>query len=125
MQLAREKTKDGKELIKFALGVLRAEVTQTRYTLDGTAYEQPPSIKDRLQAMEFLADRGFGKAVETVDLKNSDGSMRTTVVLALAQALQRGEVLLPSALPSVQSNEPISQTRALQECSEVTVNVKA
>lgn len=104
MQMARAATKDGKLLVDFALGVLAGKETQTRYDMDGTAYEVTPSIKDRLQAMEWLADRGFGKSVETHTLQNPDGSaIRQTLIIALSQAIARGEVSVRDITPPCES----------------------
>jgi len=50
--LVKAETRDGAELVAFALRVLRAE-------------KQPTAL--RLQALQWLADRGFGKAVSVVE----------------------------------------------------------
>ena len=51
--LVREQTKDGQELVRFMLGVLRGRKTPLRY---------------RLEAAAWLADRGFGKALQQMEL---------------------------------------------------------
>lgn len=51
--LVREQTKDGAELVRFMLGVLRGRKTPLRY---------------RLEAAAWLADRGFGKALQQLEL---------------------------------------------------------
>jgi hypothetical protein len=63
--LVREQTGDGKELVELTLKIMRGELTVTRRTKAGIAYEQTPSHKDRMAAVEWLADRGWGKPVET------------------------------------------------------------
>ena len=51
--LVRERTKDGAELVEFMLRVLRARKHPLRY---------------RLEAAAWLADRGFGKALQQMEL---------------------------------------------------------
>lgn len=59
--LVRAETKDGAELVAYMLNVLRAP-------------KQPTAL--RMLAAQWLADRGFGKAVQTVEL---DASVDATV----------------------------------------------
>ncbi len=80
--MVRASTKDGKLLVGFALAVL-------------TGKQKKATVRDRIAAMEFLADRGFGKAVETHTLQNPDGSaIRQTLIIALGQAIARGDVTI-------------------------------
>ncbi len=69
MPYVRSITKDGKLLADTALSIATGEliVKETRYSEDGESYEveRSPSVGDRIKAIEWLADRGFGKAVET------------------------------------------------------------
>ena len=54
-ELIRRETRDGAELVQFMLGVFRGEVKQA-------------SLRDRVAAVSWLADRGFGKPpTSTVD----------------------------------------------------------
>lgn len=62
--LVRAETKDGAELVAYMLAVLRAP-------------KQPTAL--RLLAAQWLADRGFGKAVQTVELDASIEATVTTV----------------------------------------------
>lgn len=68
MQLVRESTKDGKELVELSLQILRGELTveKTYYDKEGESHtvEESPTIRDRQAALEWLADRGFGKAID-------------------------------------------------------------
>lgn len=52
-ELVRRETKDGAELVRFMLGVLRGRKQPLRY---------------RLEAAAWLADRGFGKALQQMEL---------------------------------------------------------
>jgi hypothetical protein len=56
--LVREQTKDGQELVRFMLGVLRGRKTPLRL---------------RMEAAAWLADRGFGKALQQVELGTIEG----------------------------------------------------
>jgi hypothetical protein len=52
-QLVRQETKDGAELVAFMLRILRGRKQPLRY---------------RLEAAAWLADRGFGKALQQMEL---------------------------------------------------------
>jgi hypothetical protein len=56
--LVREQTKDGQELVRFMLGVLRGRKTPLRL---------------RMEAAAWLADRGFGKALQQVEVGTIEG----------------------------------------------------
>lgn len=90
--LIREKTKDGLELVELSLQVMRGELTVTRYTLEGESYEASPSVKDRLQAMEWLADRGFGKAIETMRVEGEGADLVATIAIAIARKFHEPEM---------------------------------
>jgi hypothetical protein len=74
--LIREQTEDGAELVRIALETLRGTLQRREWM---GASEGPlevvttPSVKDSLDALKWLADRGWGKAVETVELSGPDG----------------------------------------------------
>lgn len=57
--LIRQQTDDGAELVAIALEIVRARRKPVKY---------------RLQALEFLADRGWGKPVQEVDARVSHTS---------------------------------------------------
>jgi hypothetical protein len=56
----KEETRDGRELVVFMLRVLRGQ------TKDG-------KLRDRIEAATCLADRGFGKPTQGVELAGKDG----------------------------------------------------
>jgi len=88
--LVRSKTKNGKELVDLMLKIMRGKLTVTRYTSEGVKYEQTPSIQDRQKALEWLADRGFGKCDSVVSLQNPDGSnLIAPSILEAAAALAK------------------------------------
>jgi hypothetical protein len=68
--LVREQTKDGAELVRFMLGVLRGRKTPLRY---------------RLEAAAWLADRGFGKALQQMEL-SGPGAEPLTIRIEYAES---------------------------------------
>ena len=74
MAYAREKTSDGRELVDFAYRVLNGEpmpvvirrVLPTGETVEET-YDMTPKLEHRLTALDWLADRGFGKPVQKME----------------------------------------------------------
>lgn len=90
--MVRAQTKDGAELVKLHLDIIRGILTVTRYTADGAPYEAVASIKDRLEAAHWLADRGFGKVIESVELSGPDGRDLISSGLVEAAALVAREL---------------------------------
>ena len=72
--MIREKTKDGLELVKLNLDVMRGKLTVTKHDADGNAFEAGPTIQDRQRAVDYLTERGFGKVIDIVQMQNPDGS---------------------------------------------------
>ncbi len=83
MQLVRERTNDGVELVDFAINVLRGvpvgadleklveagvDVAKGLERALGV-----PEMKDRMAALAWLGDRGFGKALQAVEVTGKDG----------------------------------------------------
>ena len=62
--MVRELTKDGRELVNLNLQIMRGKLTVTRFDSEGNAHDVGPSIQDRQRAIEYLTDRGFGKAID-------------------------------------------------------------
>ena len=56
----REQTRNGEELVTFMLRVFRGEADGVR-------------LRDRLDAATWLADRGFGKPTQAMELAGKDG----------------------------------------------------
>ena len=61
-ELVRQETKDGAELVAFHLRVLRGRKQPLRY---------------RLEAAAWLADRGFGKALQQMEVSGPEGEALT------------------------------------------------
>jgi len=68
----RDQTREGDELVAFVMRVFRGEVEGVR-------------LRDRLEAATWLADRGFGKPTQGVELAGKDGD--TLVPITLVQAV--------------------------------------
>jgi hypothetical protein len=74
MQYAREKTRDGHELVDFAYSVFKGEPqpmvirkTLPDGTIAETKFDATPSLEQRFEAMTFLADRAFGKPAQKLE----------------------------------------------------------
>lgn len=87
----RRQTHNGREIVEFMLNVMRGE--NVKYI----------KTKDRLEAAKFLADRGWGRAVEqSVQLR-----------------LEAGQT--PEALDALPTSDLLNVIRAIQNPSELTV----
>ena len=83
----RSQTKDGFEIVERMLQIMRGEmIVEKSFTKDGEEYstKEEPSHRDRIVAAQWLADRGFGKVVETNI--NLDVGIETPQAVALALA---------------------------------------
>lgn len=83
VSLVRERTRDGEALVECALKLLRGEEV-----LPG----RKPRLEDVRWAIEWLADRGFGRAVQTVDSTIRRATVFTTANDGPPQA---ADVVLP------------------------------
>lgn len=63
-QLVKAATRDGLDLVEFHLSVFRGTVPRVGITGRPRLATKP----QQLQAAEWLADRGFGRSVQTTDL---------------------------------------------------------
>ncbi len=101
--MVRARTKDGKEVVELMLKIMCGELCIERtYLRDGGQHTvvEEPSHRDRMQAAEWLADRGFGKVTEPFSLKNPDGSALSVLVIRVTQEeLPKAREELP-ALPA-------------------------
>jgi len=70
-ELVRRETKDGAELVAFMLRVLRSRKEPMRH---------------KLEAVAWLADRGFGKALQQMEL-SGPGSEPLTIRVEYAEAV--------------------------------------
>lgn len=68
-RMIRDRTDDGAELVEFALAVMRGrppdpDPTGKRPTLVNV----PDDPRSRMHALQWLSDRGLGKALEDIDI---------------------------------------------------------
>lgn len=74
--LVRRSTKQGRELVAFMLDVARgAPIKMSVTTVGGTVLdvERRATVADRMEAVRWLADRGWGKAREVIRLEDEGG----------------------------------------------------
>lgn len=67
----RAQTHEGRDLVRIALKIAKGELMVTSTDAEGKTWTGEPSSAERLKALAWLADRGFGKSVEHV--VNHDG----------------------------------------------------
>lgn len=77
----REQTKDGVELVALHLDVLRGTAEGDVMT-EGGVRSIGPSIKDRQASAAWLADRGFGKAAEQLEVSGEGGLVVRVITLS-------------------------------------------
>ena len=80
--LINAETNGGHELVTFALKVLRGSpLTVTIGEGEDAKIETVvPTVKERLTALDWLGDRGFGKPLQAIELTGADGkAMRVSV----------------------------------------------
>ena len=85
--MVREQTENGFELVEAMLKILRGEMMVERTLMKGGeeySTKEEPAHADRIRAAQWLADRGFGKVVETNI--NLDVGIATPQAVALALA---------------------------------------
>lgn len=58
----RELTRNGEELVEFALKVLRGEISTLDTKGEGVVL---PNFKERIEALKWLSERGWGRAPES------------------------------------------------------------
>ena len=105
--LIRRSTKQGKELVDFVLDVARGKPIKTSVlTLAGTVIdvERRSTIRDRLEAVAWLADRGWGRAKEVIQLEGE--GLRAPVQIVIL-----GEGGDPLARPEVPQARRVIEAR--------------
>ena len=106
--LVRESTDDGQLLVRLMLRIARGGKFKTSLTANGKVRELlvRPSISDRIEAIKWLSDRGWGKARDIVEV---EGEARRPFMIVLPgyrrdpleepEAVEQAEPKLP-ALPA-------------------------
>lgn len=87
-QLARmiqEKTRDGAALVEFALAVLTHNDINaaTNAAVHGLA---AVTARDKIDVLQWLADRGYGKALQVLDIAAEVGTLPALVLTAKSDA---------------------------------------
>ncbi len=78
--MVREAVGEGADLIEFMTAVLKGDAKRLGV--------RAVSLRDRLQAVEWLADRGYGKTVAVVDLPQEVPTPSAKdVIMAIADAM--------------------------------------
>ena len=85
----RSQSKDGKELVIIMLQIAKGKLKVPVFDASGVRVDKLPSHSDRMEAVRWLADRGFGKVVDVVDIATSQASGPSLDVIQAAQALAR------------------------------------
>jgi hypothetical protein len=83
MQYARERTQDGKALVDFAMDVFEGKplpMVIRKPLPDGTVvetkFDATPTLDQRIEAMNFLAERGFVRPTQRLE-----GEVRTPIMI--------------------------------------------
>jgi len=87
--MVRASSKDGAELIAIMLQIARGKLKVPVFDASGVRVDKLPSHSDRMEAVRWLADRGFGKVADVVDLAVGQASGPSLDVIQAAQALAR------------------------------------
>jgi hypothetical protein len=108
-KLIRQETSDGQEMVDFAVSIMRGEVKTVVY-VKGVALEIGRPLELRVDAMKWLADRGFGKVPDALaedDVEAAEREREEAKVKALVDSMSREELIaiargatIPPALPS-------------------------
>ena len=87
--MVRASSKDGAELIAIMLQIARGKLKVPVYDASGIRVDKLPSHSDRMEAVRWLADRGFGKVTDVIDIATSQASGPSLDVIQAAAALAR------------------------------------
>ncbi|MDE2106219.1 MAG: hypothetical protein KGL39_53865 [Patescibacteria group bacterium] len=88
--LIRDLTDDGAELTGIALNIARGKMSiqQTSF-VTGDTFDVVPNFKERMEAIKWLSDRGWGKPTETVEHRNAQQEIEKLTDAELAEQLER------------------------------------
>lgn len=112
--LVRRSTKQGKELVGFMVDVARGKFIKISVTtLAGTVVEveRRATVRDRMEAVAWLADRGWGKAKEVIQLEGER-------IAAPVQIVILGDGGDPLARPERPPARRVIEARALPPSPE-------
>lgn len=117
--LIREMTADGEELVMHALEVMRGErfMVVTQHTQHGEPYEVElaPTFAEQQAARNWLADRGFGKSVERIEVAQAlaapeidYGRLTLEQRIELERLMVLASPLLPASQRTVEATEVLN-----------------
>lgn len=98
IQYIRHQSKDGAEMVDFMFAVLRGETIKAPGLKRKRAV---PTIRDRMHAADWLANRAFGLPKETIEVSDPEGARqeRLTLLAKLpSEARQALRAILSEAL---------------------------
>lgn len=99
----RQQTLDGREMADFMLGVLRGEpILKSRLA----KRDRIPSLKARMYAAEWLADRAFGRPKESVEITEGDGTRAERRTLIAAMSPEDREALMALLRRAIEAQTP-------------------
>jgi hypothetical protein len=70
-KLIRHYSADGLELVAFAFGLLRGEITSQSVTKEGDLIEVEATSALKFEVIKWLKDQGFGKEVARIDVTSN------------------------------------------------------
>ena len=120
-KIIREKSGFGAELANFFFRILRGEPIP----LKGRTRSHVPTLDQRIAAAQWLADRGWGKAKETIELTGEATTAQRLEILRRLTDEERDQLrtLLARALEPIQeSNGPVITVES--NVSEVDVPIQ-
>ena len=109
----RNESKDGKELYEFAFAVMRGQ-TEVKAIVGNMVVNVGPSLKDRMDAMKWLADRGFGRVPESVEDgdTSSEEMARACAVVDSMSVEELKRLVTGEAEPSAPEKESNAELKA-------------
>ena len=73
VDLVRRKTKDGKLLVDLSVKMATGTLKVKSVDADGNQIIKYPTHADRMDAIKWLSDRGFGKVIDQVEMTQLQG----------------------------------------------------
>lgn len=122
--LIREMTCDGEELVMHALDIMRGEarVADLHWTRDNEAipFDRTPSFGEQQAARNWLADRGFGKSIERIEVAQSLAAPEIDYSrLSLEQRIELERLMvLASPLMAVSEGPQVVEGELVAEVTE-------
>jgi Family of unknown function (DUF5681) len=94
--LIRQETKDGKVLVDIAMKILRGEKIPNPSAPRKAPYQV--RLSDVKWALRFLAEHGFGRPAQTVEVRETGPSPQMLKVRAMLKVLSKEEIEAQLAL---------------------------